>query len=72
VDQMLTYTAAGTPAEVREYLSGFLRHTGADELITVHQAPTIEGRIRSVTLLAAAMESGSAASHGVEAGSTAR
>ena len=27
----------------------------ADELITVHQAPDLEGRLRSVTLLAEAM-----------------
>jgi luciferase family oxidoreductase group 1 len=56
VDQMLTYTAAGTPSEVSGYLDGLLRRTGADELITVHQAPTIEGRLRSVTLLAQAMQ----------------
>ena len=39
-----------------DYLDGFLRHTEADELIIVHQAPTIEGRLRSVTLLAEAMQ----------------
>jgi luciferase family oxidoreductase group 1 len=56
VDHMMTYTAAGTAPEVGEYLDDFLRLTGADELITVHQAPTIEGRLRSVTLLAQAVE----------------
>jgi luciferase family oxidoreductase group 1 len=45
----------GTPGEVREYLDGFVRLTGADELIVVHQAPGIEARLRSVTLLAEAM-----------------
>jgi hypothetical protein len=40
---------------VGAYLDEFLRNTGADELITVHQAPTIEGRLRSVTLLAEAV-----------------
>ena len=65
VDQMLTYTAAGTPAEVGDYLDDFVRSTGADELITVHQAPSIEGRLRSVTLLAEAMESSSRTSVGV-------
>ena len=55
VDQMLTYAAVGTPGEVREYLDGFVRLTGADELIVVHQAPGIEARRRSVTLLAEAM-----------------
>jgi luciferase family oxidoreductase group 1 len=56
VDQMLTYTAVGTPAQVSDYLDGFIRHTGADEVIVAHQAPAIEGRLRSVTLLAEAMQ----------------
>jgi luciferase family oxidoreductase group 1 len=56
VDQMLTYAAVGTPAQVSGYLEGFIRQTEADELIVVHQAPTIEGRLRSVTLLAEAMQ----------------
>jgi len=56
VDQMLTYAAVGTPAQVSDYLDGFIRQTGADEVIVVHQAPTIEGRLRSVTLLAEAMQ----------------
>jgi len=56
VDQMLTYTAVGTPAEVSDYLDGFIRHTEADEVIVTHQAPAIEGRLRSVTLLAEAMQ----------------
>ena len=60
VDHMLTYTAAGTPGEVRDYLDGFVRLTGADELITVHQVPRSEGRLRSVTLLADAMQGVSA------------
>ncbi len=71
VDQMLTYTAAGTPREVSDYLDDFVRHTGADELITVHQAPTIEGRLRSVSLLAEAVQSATGASAAVEAGSVA-
>jgi alkanesulfonate monooxygenase SsuD/methylene tetrahydromethanopterin reductase-like flavin-dependent oxidoreductase (luciferase family) len=56
VDEMLTYAAVGTPHEVSDYLDGFLERTKADELITVHQAPTAEGRLRSVTLLAEAMQ----------------
>ena len=55
VDQMLRYAAVGTPEEVRDYLDRFVKKTGADELITVHQAPTLEARLRSVTLLAEAM-----------------
>ena len=56
VDQMLTYAAVGTPAEVGEYLDGFVKLADADELIVAHQAPTTEGRLRSVSLLAQAME----------------
>jgi len=56
VDQMLTYSAVGTPAQVSDYLDRFIRQTEADELIVAHQAPTIEGRLRSVTLLAEAMQ----------------
>ncbi len=56
VDQMLTYAAVGTPAQVSDYLDGFIRRTEADEVIVVHQAPAIEGRLRSVTLLAEAMQ----------------
>ncbi|HEX4126906.1 MAG TPA: LLM class flavin-dependent oxidoreductase [Acidimicrobiales bacterium] len=56
VDHMLTYTALGTRREVSDYLEDFLRLTGADELVTVHQVPTSEGRLRSVTLLAEALE----------------
>ena len=55
VDQMLTYAAVGGPAEVSDYLDGFLRLTEADELIVAHQARGTERRLRSVTLLAEAM-----------------
>ena len=56
VDEMLTHTAAGTPGEVRGFLEGFLRLTDAEELITVHPAPDAGDRLRSLTLLAGAME----------------
>jgi luciferase family oxidoreductase group 1 len=56
VDEMLTHTAAGMPGEVRGFLEGFLRLTDADELITVHPAPDAGDRLRSLTLLAGAME----------------
>ncbi|MEV6492760.1 LLM class flavin-dependent oxidoreductase [Actinoplanes sp. NPDC051633] len=49
---MTRYTAAGTPAEVREFLEGFAKEAGADELITAHHAQRIEDRIRSVELTA--------------------
>jgi luciferase family oxidoreductase group 1 len=54
VDSMLTYAAVGTPGKVGDYLDGFLKQTDADELITVHQAPSTEARLHSVTLLAEA------------------
>jgi luciferase family oxidoreductase group 1 len=56
VDQMLTHTALGTPDEIGNYLEEFKRFADADELITAHQSPTTEGRLRSVTLTAEAME----------------
>ena len=56
VDQMLRYAAVGSPDEVCEYLDKFVAKTGADELITVHQASSLQARLRSVTLLAAAMK----------------
>jgi luciferase family oxidoreductase group 1 len=57
IDQMLTYAAIGTTAEVADYLERFRRKADADELITAHQAPSIEGRLRSVTLAAEALAS---------------
>jgi luciferase family oxidoreductase group 1 len=56
VDQILTYTAVGTPVEVRDYLDGFIKQTEADELMTVHNALTPEARLHSVTLLAETMQ----------------
>ncbi|MBC9735091.1 LLM class flavin-dependent oxidoreductase [Nocardioides marmotae] len=55
VDSMLTYTALGTPAEVGAYLRAFAERVGADELITAHQAPSVEARLRSVELAAEAV-----------------
>jgi luciferase family oxidoreductase group 1 len=56
VDSMLTHTALGTPVEVRGQVEAFRRLADADELIVAHQSTTTEGRLRSVTLLAEAME----------------
>jgi luciferase family oxidoreductase group 1 len=56
VDQMLTHAAVGTPAQVGEYLDRFVKTADADELIVAHQAPTTEGRLRSVALVAEALE----------------
>ncbi|MFZ4519256.1 MAG: LLM class flavin-dependent oxidoreductase [Microthrixaceae bacterium] len=51
---MMEYTAAGDPAAVREQLAAFALHADADELITVHAAATLEQRLESVELTAAA------------------
>ena len=52
IEQMLHYTAVGTPEEVRSYVEAFAEHAQADELITVHQSASTEDRLRSVELLA--------------------
>lgn len=52
---MTKYTAAGTPGEVRDYLTDFAESCGADELIVAHQATGIDDRLRSVELTAEAM-----------------
>ena len=49
---MLRYTAIGGPERVREELAVFARHADADELITVHPAPTPAERLESVRLAA--------------------
>jgi luciferase family oxidoreductase group 1 len=55
VDEMLTYSAVGTPGPVAAYLGEFQRATGADELIVVHHGEGVAGRLRSVELLAEAV-----------------
>ncbi|MDP5184001.1 LLM class flavin-dependent oxidoreductase [Blastococcus sp. BMG 814] len=57
VGTMLTHTAVGTPVEVREHLEGFAKLAEADELIVAHQSGSLEGRLRSVELVAGAMGS---------------
>ena len=54
VDQMLQYTAVGTPGDVKMYLDDFVVHADADELMVVHQTPSIETRLRSLKLTAEA------------------
>ena len=60
VDSMLTHSAVGTPAQVREQLVDFRRFADADELIVGHASSRVEQRLRSVQLLAEAMETVSA------------
>jgi len=51
---MMRYTAIGGPARVREELAAFAQHADADELITVHTAPSPEARLASVRIAAPA------------------
>jgi luciferase family oxidoreductase group 1 len=61
LQQMVKYSAVGTPAEVGQYIQAFAKHADADELMVVHQSPTTEARLRSVELLAEAVQQPSAA-----------
>jgi luciferase family oxidoreductase group 1 len=56
VEEMVTYSAVGTPTEVREYLTAFATHARADELIIVPQSPTDDARLRTVELVAGSVE----------------
>ncbi|PRI11228.1 LLM class flavin-dependent oxidoreductase [Leucobacter massiliensis] len=51
---MMRYTAIGGPDRVREELEAFARFAGADELITVHAAPTRAEQLASVRIAAPA------------------
>jgi luciferase family oxidoreductase group 1 len=55
IEQMVTYSAVGTPGDVKDYLEQFAKHADADELIVAHQSTYTEGRLRSVRLLAEVM-----------------
>jgi luciferase family oxidoreductase group 1 len=61
VDEMLAYTATGLPDEVASYLQQFAADTNADELMTVHYSETVANRLRSVELVASALDLASAA-----------
>lgn len=56
IAEMMRYSAVGTPDRVRDGLEEFRAHADADELIVVHASPTLEGRLRSVDLLAEAWD----------------
>src|SRR5690606_16375024 len=47
---MLRYTAVGSPERVRAELTEFAKHADADELVTVHVAPTRAEQLESVRL----------------------
>lgn len=50
--RMMTYTAVGTAAQVKDYVDAFAKHADADELIVAHSATTAAARLRSAELLA--------------------
>jgi luciferase family oxidoreductase group 1 len=52
VNQMMHYTAAGTPPMVQQYLEQFTTIADADELIIAPSAPTIEAKLRTLELVA--------------------
>jgi len=56
VDEMLAYTATGLPDQAAAYLENFARETEADELMTVHYSDSVPNRLRSVELLAGALD----------------
>ena len=56
VEQMLVYSAVGTAATVRDGVVWFAEHADADEVMVAHQSPTSRARLRSVQLLADALE----------------
>jgi luciferase family oxidoreductase group 1 len=56
VDEMLAYTAVGLAEEAAAYLQSFAAETEADELITVHYSDSVPNRLRSVELLAGALD----------------
>jgi luciferase family oxidoreductase group 1 len=55
IEQMVRYSAVGTPTEVKDYLESFAKHADADELITAHHLTSTRARLRSVQLTAEAM-----------------
>jgi luciferase family oxidoreductase group 1 len=60
IEQMVTYSAVGTPTQVKDYLESFAKHADADELITAHHLTSTKARLRSVELTAEAMPAGPA------------
>ncbi|MBM7471551.1 LLM class flavin-dependent oxidoreductase [Subtercola frigoramans] len=55
IANMMKYTVAGTPDDVRDYLEAFAVSAQADELIIGFQSQNIADRLRSVELTANAM-----------------
>ena len=56
IAQMMHYSAIGSPSSVATYLASFIEQVGVDELMTVQPSPTLEQRLRSIDLLADALD----------------
>lgn len=54
IDEMMTYSGVGTPAEVRDYLDWFAGHADADEVIVASVAPDRQVWLRTLEHLAPA------------------
>src|SRR4029079_1093377 len=52
VDQMMKYTAVGTPEVVQQYLDDFARGVHADELMIVFQGASVDVRVHALELVA--------------------
>lgn len=52
IASMATYTGIGTGEDVSDYITGFARDAGADEVIVAHSSLETSARLRSVELLA--------------------
>jgi luciferase family oxidoreductase group 1 len=56
IAQMMHYSAVGVPSDVATYITQFAHHAQVDEVITAHASPTIDQRLRSVELVAEAID----------------
>ena len=56
IKAMATYSAVGEPSEVKAAVARFAKLAHADEVMTVHPAPTLAARLHSVELLAGRQE----------------
>jgi luciferase family oxidoreductase group 1 len=56
IAQMMRYTAIGSPERVTAYMGAFAEFAGADELIVACASPTLEGRVRTLELVAPSLQ----------------
>jgi luciferase family oxidoreductase group 1 len=56
IKAMSTYSAVGAASEVKAEVARFAKLAHADEVMTVHPAPTLAARLHSIELLAASQD----------------